>query len=86
LITKYRYKILRGALQRRVREIIAQVAEEFGIQIVSGGRLHPIYRQPFDMLAETNLTYQQKKAVSPMKNDLFDIWLPGTDSNRRQGG
>jgi putative transposase len=35
-ITKYRYKILRGALQRRVREIVVQVAEEFGIQIVSG--------------------------------------------------
>ena len=35
-ITKHRYKILRGALQRRVHEIIVQVAEEFGAQIVSG--------------------------------------------------
>ena len=35
-ITKYRYKVLRGALQRRVRDIIARVAEEFGIRIVSG--------------------------------------------------
>ena len=27
------------------------------------------------MLAETNLAYQEKKAVSPEKNGLFDIWL-----------
>lgn len=35
-ITKYRYKLLRGALQQRVREIAAQVAEEFGVHIVNG--------------------------------------------------
>ena len=35
-ITKYRYKILRGELQRRVREIVAQVAEEFGVHIIRG--------------------------------------------------
>jgi putative transposase len=34
-VTKYRYKVLRGALQRRVRDIIAQVAEEFGVRIMS---------------------------------------------------
>ena len=35
-VTKYRYKVLRGALQRRVREIVAQVAEEFDVPIVNG--------------------------------------------------
>ena len=35
-VTKYRYKVLRGALQRSVRDIIAQVGEEFGVRIVSG--------------------------------------------------
>ena len=35
-ITQYRYKVLRGALQRRVREIVAQVAEEFDVHIVTG--------------------------------------------------
>jgi len=50
------------------------------------GQLHPNYRQPFDMLAETNLAFEQKKAVSHTKNDLFDIWLPGTDSNRQPSG
>jgi putative transposase len=35
-ITKYRYKVLRGALQLRVREIVAQVAEEFNVHIVNG--------------------------------------------------
>ena len=35
-ITKYRYNVLRGALQRRVRDIIAQVAEEYGVHLVNG--------------------------------------------------
>ena len=51
-----------------------------------GGRLHPNYRQPFDMLVETNATHKKEKAVFSEKNDLRTLWLPGTDSNRRQGG
>ncbi len=35
-ITKYRYRVLRGELQRRVRTIIAQVAEESGVKILNG--------------------------------------------------
>ena len=35
-ITKYRYKVLRGALRERVRAIIRQVCEELGVTIVSG--------------------------------------------------
>ena len=35
-ITKYRYRVLRGELQRRVRTIIAQVAEELGVKILNG--------------------------------------------------
>jgi site-specific DNA recombinase len=54
--------------------------------IWKNGRLYPNYRQPFDMLAETNLAYQKEKAVSPQKNGLFDIWLPETDSNRQPSG
>ena len=35
-ITKYRFKVLQGTLRMRVREIIAQVADELGIKIVNG--------------------------------------------------
>ena len=35
-ITKYRYRVLEGNLRIRVREIIAQVAEEMNIRIVNG--------------------------------------------------
>lgn len=35
-ITKYRYRVLQGQLRVRVREIIAQAAEELGIKIVNG--------------------------------------------------
>jgi hypothetical protein len=50
------------------------------------GKLVPNYRQPFDILAERNSAYQKEMAFSPKKKGHFDIWLPGTDSNRRQGG
>ena len=35
-ITKYRYRILRGDIGQRARDIIAQVADELGIKIVNG--------------------------------------------------
>ncbi|ALN41240.1 transposase [Rickettsia rhipicephali] len=35
-ITKYRYKVLTGNLRIRIREIIAQVAEDLGIKIING--------------------------------------------------
>ena len=35
-ITKYRFKVLRGAVCERVREIIRQVCAEQGVQIISG--------------------------------------------------
>jgi len=35
-ITKYRYKVLQGNLRVRIREIIAQAAEELGIRIING--------------------------------------------------
>ena len=35
-ITKYRYRILRGEVGQRARDIIAQVADELGVKIVNG--------------------------------------------------
>ncbi len=35
-ITKYRYKILTRAMKQRVRDIVAQVSQEFGIKIFNG--------------------------------------------------
>ncbi len=35
-VTKYRYRVLQGNLRLRVREIIAQVAEEMDIKIING--------------------------------------------------
>lgn len=35
-ITKYRYRAMRGELQKRVRSIISQVAEELGVKILNG--------------------------------------------------
>ena len=35
-ITKYRYRILQGELRLRIREIIAQVAEDMSIKIING--------------------------------------------------
>ena len=35
-VPKYRYKVLRGAIRERVREIARQVCKELGVEIVSG--------------------------------------------------
>ena len=35
-ITKYRYRVLRGDVGLRVRDLIAQVAEEMNIEIING--------------------------------------------------
>ena len=35
-VTKYRYKVLQGALRVRVRDIIRQVCRELGVEIVKG--------------------------------------------------
>jgi putative transposase len=35
-ITRYRYKVVEGALRERIRTIIRQVCKELGVQIVSG--------------------------------------------------
>jgi len=35
-ITKYRYKILRGPIAHRARDVIGQVCEELGVEIVNG--------------------------------------------------
>ncbi len=35
-ITKYRFKVLTGAVRRRVREISRQVCEELGVTIIKG--------------------------------------------------
>ncbi|MEL7064021.1 MAG: IS200/IS605 family transposase [Bacteroidota bacterium] len=35
-ITKYRYRVLQGDLQIRIREIIAQAAEDMGVKIFNG--------------------------------------------------
>ena len=35
-ITKYRYRVLTGELQQRVRTLVAQAAEDMGVNIVNG--------------------------------------------------
>lgn len=35
-ITKYRYKVLTGAIRKRVRKIVRQVCAENGVEIISG--------------------------------------------------
>src|SRR6266850_2768288 len=40
------------------------------------GRLIPQYRQPFDLVAVTNKSYQLTKATSPEESGLCPNWLP----------
>jgi len=47
-----------------------------------GGKLYPIFRNPFNLIVVTNDEYQTKLATSRKKAANFDIWYPGPDSNR----
>ncbi len=38
--TKYRYKVLRGVMRERIREIIRQACAEMGVHIVKGVLAH----------------------------------------------
>jgi hypothetical protein len=38
-------------------------------------------RQPFDLLALTNTTWQRKKAGGTSSSDLCPVWRRGQDSN-----
>jgi hypothetical protein len=46
------------------------------------GRLHPVYHQPFGLLAVTNREYQQHKAASLSKSNPRSGWLPIVDEVR----
>ncbi len=41
----------------------------------SGGKLHPVYRKPFDTLVQPQSRYQKAKAAS-VPSDLAELWLP----------
>jgi site-specific DNA recombinase len=50
------------------------------------GELTATLRQPFDLIAETMAIEAKRKAAGDISNDLSVNWLPGPDSNQRQGG
>jgi site-specific DNA recombinase len=50
------------------------------------GELRATLRQPFDLLAETNLTLERRRAAGAIANGPSQIWLPGPDSNQRPSG
>ncbi len=50
------------------------------------GRLTPTFRQPFDLLAETIAAAKSEDVPDGFFAPRFEKWLPGQDSNLRQGG
>jgi hypothetical protein len=46
------------------------------------GKLHPVYRKPFDLLVVARNEIETKKAALRKKSDFSEILYPGPDSNR----
>ena len=46
----------------------------------------PDVKGEFDILVKSIFPGETETARLPKKTGRFDNWLPGTDSNRRQGG
>ena len=51
-----------------------------------GGELTTELRQPFDLFYQMVAAAKTKKATEHAFDGLNEIWLPGQDSNLRQGG
>src|SRR5574338_1050027 len=49
---------------------------------MEGPHSHRTFRQPFDLLAITNTTWERKKAAGADSSDLRPIWLPTVDNLR----
>ena len=45
------------------------------------GKIVPVWRQPFDMIALANESAQVQTGGEPPENGLNQNWLPGMDSN-----
>ena len=48
------------------------------------GKLYPVFKKTFNLLALTNQEYKQKQAAFPEKNGLSSIWLPFLDDFRNE--
>ena len=74
------------ALQREAvrhqRETVRDQRESANEPRPSTNTLTATFRQPFDLLAITNTTWQRKKAAGADSSDLRPIWLPTVDNLR----
>ncbi len=44
------------------------------------------FRKRFELFAVTETEHKKEKVAFSIKSDLCPVWLPGPDSNQRQGG
>jgi len=51
-----------------------------------GGELIPVFRQPFDMLADANFARSKCDGQDGSTQPVFENWLPGQDSNLQPFG
>jgi hypothetical protein len=49
---------------------------------MKGPHTHSTFRQPFDLLANTNTTWERKKGAGADSSDLRSVWLPTLDNLR----
>ena len=77
LLEQYLKKVTGGS-QRVYRSEIQQFFDFPGLDLW--------YRQPFDLIAQTLATDEKKRAENKPFSARNEIWLPGPDSNQRQGG
>jgi putative transposase len=80
-ITRYRYKVLEGALRERIRVIIRQVCDELGVQIVSGvlskEHVHMFVEIP-PRIAVSDFVKRVKRRSSQACRWSFPIYGSGT--------
>ena len=71
-VTKYRFKVLKGDIQKRCRELLIQICEAEGIEILKG--VVSDYSNVIEGVTISNLT-EKTYAISD-ETGYFSIYLP----------
>ena len=78
-ITKYRKRILTGDLRLRIREIIAQVAEEMQIRIVNGvlsaEHIHLLVEIPPHVCVSNFVKFAKGRSSRKIHSKSFQVWV-----------
>ncbi|RRD21357.1 IS200/IS605 family transposase [Brucellaceae bacterium VT-16-1752] len=79
-ITKYHYKLLKGSLGLRIREIIRQVCKELDVKIIkcviSGDHVHMMISIPPHLAVSDVVRRMKGRSSNKVQQEFPECWFP----------